>query len=90
MITCEHPISSQKQKGYSLSPALRSRSVSCTLHTDVTVDSNIANCMLMCVCVCLTYLTARVAGDQKGGLLTVRVNIINLGLMECRIKDKYI
>lgn len=70
MITCEHPISSQeKQKGYCLSSALRSRSVSCTLLTDVTVDSNIANCMLMCVC--LTYLTARVAGDQKGGLFTV-------------------
>lgn len=64
MITCEHPISSQeKQKGYSLSSALRSRSVSCTLHTDVSVDSNTANCMLMCVC--LTYLAARVAGIRK-------------------------
>jgi len=47
MITCEHPISSQeKQKGYSLSSALRSRSVSCTLHTDVSVDSSTANCSL--------------------------------------------
>lgn len=66
MITCVHPISTQeKQKAYSFSSALCSRSVLCTLHTDV--DSNIANCMVMCVC--LTYLTARVAGDQKGGLL---------------------